>query len=72
MVEVSGGFSWEVCCFGVVFGIGDAVMKCQITMDEHMGAFDYLDRVGVGMTGWDLDDVIAIVEQVVMERRRGA
>lgn len=42
-------------------------MKCQITMDQHRDAFDWLeDHLEESLYTWDTDEIIALIEQVVM------
>lgn len=41
-------------------------MKPQLTMDQHIRAFDTLDAMGLA-SATDIDDLIAMLEQVAMD-----
>lgn len=41
------------------------IFNCQVSMDQHALAYEYLDRHGLNGWAHDLDDIICMVEQVV-------
>lgn len=42
-------------------------MKCQVTMDQHMKAFDRLEKWGVSLFLSDVDQLMCMIEQVVIQ-----
>lgn len=41
------------------------MFNIQVRMEDHREAIDWLDRVGVEFMDEDMDDISAMVEQVV-------